>query len=159
MNYQLPWGLIKSVATEYNVDKDLLAAIVMTESSGNPKVMRYEPGYRYLVTPAEYASALGISHDTEITLQKMSYGLCQVMGGKAREQGFSGMLTDMLDPELCLKHGALFLRSLAVKHWLEVDVISSYNQGSPRKTPGGMYANQTYVDKVDKFLRQFRETK
>jgi soluble lytic murein transglycosylase-like protein len=149
-------SLVEEVSKVYKIDSVLLSAIISVESGWNTKVMRYERGYKWLVRPPDYAHALGISYDTEVVMQMCSYGLCQIMGGKAREQGFKGYLTDLLDPEQNLIQGCIFLSALASKYGYEPDIISAYNQGSPRKTDGGLYLNQRYVDSVDTELRKMR---
>lgn len=150
-------ALIHVVAGEHDVDPVLFEAICRVESSLDPFAMRYEPRWNYLYFPREHASRLRITEDTETQLQKFSYGLCQIMGSVAREHGFSGPLGALIsDPALCLKYGAIHLKKFLWKYQTEVEVIAAYNAGSARKTPGGMFVNQQYVDKVDKVLRQLR---
>jgi soluble lytic murein transglycosylase-like protein len=159
MDRQLLESLVDTIAVSEKVDPLLLRAIVQVESSWNPKAIRFEPHYRYTYFPNNYDWRLGISNDTETALQKFSWGLPQVMGAVMREYGFSRNLIECLDdPGIALQYGAKHLRRLHEKHGYEPDVVSSYNQGSPRKQKSGaMYENQQYVDKVYAVLREMRK--
>jgi len=150
-------SLALEISLDYKIDYPLFYSIITVESGWNPKVMRYELSYRWTVRPPDFASALGITYDTEVQMQKFSYGLCQIMGGKARDLGYGGFLADLLTPRINLELGAKIISQLSSKYGYEPDVISSYNQGTPRKTPGGLFENQQYVDKVDKVLREMRK--
>jgi len=150
-------ALIHTVAAENGIDPVLFEAICRVESSLNQFAMRYEPKWNYLYFQREHAGQLGITEETETQLQKFSYGLCQIMGSVAREHGYRGPLVALIaDPALCLKFGAIHLKKFLWKYQTEAEAIAAYNAGSARKTPGGMFVNQQYVDKVDKVLRQLR---
>jgi soluble lytic murein transglycosylase-like protein len=151
-------ALIHRIATEEKIDPIFFQAICTVESSLNPFAMRYEPAWSYLYFARETASRLGITAETETQLQKFSYGLCQIMGSVAREHGFTGSLAQLMaDPALALKYGAKHLAKFSWKYGgAEPDIAAAYNAGSARKTKGGLYVNQQYVDKVDKELRRIR---
>lgn len=148
--------MAEKMAIAQDVDPALVKAIITVESNWDPKVSRFEPHWKYLHFPREHAERVGITTDTEITLQSMSIGLMQIMGGVARELGFVGNLSELFEPEVNLKYGIQKLKELIKKWPLEQSIISAYNQGSPRMTPGGMYENQVYVDKVWKELTKLR---
>lgn len=99
----------------------------------------------------------GYGVDTETALQRFSYGLPQLMGAVLREYGYAGSLHLLPTmPGVVLDYACQHLRRYMQKHPNEVDWISSWNQGSPAKTPGGLYRNQVYVDKVSAELRRLR---
>lgn len=149
--------LIADVANKEGIDPDLLLAICTVESSLDPYAVRYEPAYKWVVSPREWASQMRLSVATEETLQKTSYGLAQIMGGVMREYGFSGKLqTCLLNPAIPLSYSAKHLKNYFRRYGTEVEVIAAYNAGSPRKTKGGLFENQTYVDKVSSELRKLR---
>lgn len=152
-------ALCHEVAEKFQIDGYLFEAICSVESGFSNSAIRYEAGYKWTWYPRELASRQGITEITEETLQKISYGICQVMGAVAREFGFTAPLTSLMDPELCLIYGAKLLRRYYVKYGElnESDIIASYNAGSPIKTPGGMYQNQAYVNKVTTVLRALRK--
>jgi soluble lytic murein transglycosylase-like protein len=151
------FSLIKEVALAEQIDEALLRAICTVESSLNPYAVRYEPAYKYTVSPRDWASKMHLSAETEECLQKFSYGLAQIMGGVMREYGFSGNLqTCLLNPKVPLTYSAKHLKNYLRRYGSEVEAIAAYNAGSPRKTPGGLFVNQTYVDKVDRELRKLR---
>lgn len=149
-------AIVERAAQAAAIDANLAKAITAVESSWDPTVSRIEPRWKYLYFQRQFADRLGITVDTEITLQSMSIGLMQIMGSVARELGFTANLSELFKPEINAEYGCKKLKALLKKYSDEADVISSYNQGSPRKTPGGMYLNQVYVDKVSQELRKLR---
>ena len=151
--------MVEQAAHVHELDPNLVKSIITVESNWNPKVSRFEPGWTYFHFPREWASRLGITAKTEETLQSMSIGLMQIMGAVAREVGFTGNLSDLFFPRENLIYGCRKLKRLTQKYGDESDVISSYNQGSPRKTEGGQYRNMLYVDKVSTVLRSLRALK
>ena len=141
--------LIDPIENQYRLPKNLLAAIIMKESSWNDNVVRYEPNYAWVVDIKGFARRLNASEVTEKALQMTSWGLCQIMGAVAREYNYQGWLTDLLKPEINIKYGARHLKAYLAKYPAGItDAISSYNQGSPRKDQKGKYINQDYVDSV-----------
>lgn len=131
----------------------MIGAIIMQESAGNAMAYRYEPKSPYLFNQRDYAKKLRISEDTETNFQKVSWGLMQVMGVKARELGYNGHLPDMLKPSVGIEWGAKALLSFSNKYPNQEDVIASYNAGSPRRKDG-QYVNQAYVDGVNGWLKK-----
>lgn len=151
--------LIKATALAANIDPDVFLAVCMVESSLDPLAIRFEKHYKWLWFPREHAQLARISYDTEVMLQSCSYGLGQVMGAVVREQGYKGPLQKLLlEPDFATAAAAKHLRKFYERHNSETDAISAYNQGSPRKTPGGLYVNQGYVDKVCRELREIRKS-
>lgn len=148
--------IIELIAPTYNLDPVLIQAIIATESSFNVNAMRYEPLFKYLENPPAHASRLGTTIETESTLQRFSYGLSQVMGSVLREHGFLEPLPTALEPHINIQFGCRHFSSFVKKYGSIEDAISSYNQGSPRKSPTGEYLNQKYVEKVLNFYKNFK---
>ena len=167
---------IKSAAVRYgalfDIPTDLILGIIDVESAGNTFAMRMEPPYRFLVdvrtnkpfrkltadegrqdqAPTDFPFVNGAgSRSTEWIGQQCSWGLMQVMGAVARENGFDGYF-----PELCstdrgiyygCKHLASFKKRFFAKYgW--AGVVAAYNAGSVRISSTGDFVNQEYVDKV-----------
>lgn len=145
-------NVIFQVAGHYQLDALLVQAIVMQETAGNPWSTRFESEWKYFETPNFWAGKLGISVDTEKTLQAMSWGPMQLMGSVAREMGFAAELTRLVDPLTALTFSCAKFSKLCAKYTDENDIIASWNAGSPRKL-GDQYANQHYVDGVRRFLQ------
>ena len=140
--------LIGQEAQIHSIDWVLLAAIVQVESAENPKAMRYEEKYPYLVDPPKYAKLLNISEATETALQRFSFGLCQIMGANLREMGFKKELTNALEPEINLCYGAMTLERLMTRYKGDMPTaVSAYNAGTPH-VENGVFRNQTYVTNV-----------
>jgi len=155
---RLPLNIIYDTALDHEVPWTLLAAIVQTESAGETLAVRFEPNYKYLVDVEKHARENSISKETELVLQKTSFGLAQVMGGVARELGHQKPLVELLQPEVGLKYGCLQIKRIAKRYADRNDIIASYNAGSPIKNMTGQYRNQAYVDKVNGYLLALNQT-
>lgn len=151
---KLPVREVHDIADKHGVDKFLLAAICRQESNSNTWAMRYEPAYKPRLDVIKFAKLNGISRATEEVAQGCSWGLCQVMGHIARSLGFQGSLTELCEPSVCLEYACKLLAQLKARFPARNDMISAYNQGSPRKDPTGKYVNQEYVDSVLLHLSQ-----
>lgn len=152
-------ALAHKVAPLHGLDPALILAIICQESSGEPHATRFEPHYRWLWFARELAEKHETTYEKECQGQMTSWGLMQIMGAVAREYGFQGELEELLDkPELAVEYGCKHLKALRARCHEEADLISSYNQGSPKKTVGGLYLNQKgYVDPVAGYLRELRK--
>lgn len=151
--------VIAASARRHGLPPDVVYGVCMQESGLDPFAVRYEPHYRWLVRDSRL-SPPACSAATEQALQRMSWGLMQVMGAVIREQGRAGWLTETIgdDPEevgLQVEYGCRHLAK-AVRRWGGIEPgLAAYNAGSPRRTAGGRYANQYYVDRVLNFARQW----
>lgn len=140
--------LIHTVSTEFDLDWRVVAAISHVESKGNPAVFRFEPHYPYLVDVAGYAKKFNLDYKSEEAAQRFSYGLMQIMGGTARQMGFTGPLSDLFDPEINMQYACKYLKQLMARYPSAItDVAAAYNKGSVKKDDTGNYVNQEYVDK------------
>jgi preprotein translocase subunit SecG len=154
------FGMVEKHATRAGLDPFLVAAIVGHESAWEPWTVRFEPGWKYFYFVSEHADKIGISKVTEQHLQMFSWGLGQIMGSVARENGFEDHLTKLTIPDVNLFYMCKILKNLYSKYGNETDVIAAYNMGSPRKTKGGLYENQkNYVDPICSVLREMRKLK
>jgi soluble lytic murein transglycosylase-like protein len=75
-------ALARTIASVHGLDSALVCAVVEQESAWDPHAIRYEPGFR-----ASYVAPLNLPCTEEIA-RSISWGLMQVMGQVAREQGF-----------------------------------------------------------------------
>jgi soluble lytic murein transglycosylase-like protein len=151
------WPLIEELAKQYQLDPNLVGAIVLAESGGDTFAVRFEPHVyrRQTYINLNAPKPRTCSKETERVLQSMSFGLMQVMGFNARPAGFCGWLNELCDPAVGLDQGCQHLAGL-LKRWPDFeDAVSAYNQGSPRKQ-GGQYTNQAYVDKVMGYYHSLR---
>ena len=143
-------SLITSISNHYNIDKVLILAMCDVESAytWNPWIVKDEPGWTRFLDIQSYARAIHITIATEAALQRMSWGLMQVMGTVARELGHSTMLTELCKPEVVVDLGCKKMRKLLDYYGNREDAISAYNQGGTKKSVTGAYLNQGYVDSV-----------
>ena len=152
--------IAEKYSKENNIDRDIVFSIISVESGWNPFVSRYEPHTdKYVYNAYSFANFCGITMQTEELAQKHSYGLGQLMGYVLRDLGHKTLLSEAFIPEVNIKYMTKFLKHKIEKYGNETDVIAAYNAGSPRKTEGGMFFNQKYVDKVYYFLNSFRKLK
>ena len=146
---------IERAAAEFGVDPDLVRAIVMTESAGDPWAIRFEPAFydRYIVGNKDYAKASA----TERMAAATSWGLMQVMGAVARERGFRGRyLSELCEPIVGLRYGVKHFYHFLAKYRDQNKAVAAYNAGSARYKPGGGFVNQDYVDKVLGWLAKIK---
>lgn len=142
------WAWTKK-ANEFGLDPAFVGAMIKVESGGNNLVVRYEPRWRYFLTPEKWAKMNLISVETEQILQAMSWGPLQIMGTKLRELGFDGMLTEAINPEVSGHYSCKFLKQLVDK-WVDLrTVAAAYNSGTPLIDPETkLFRNEQYVCKV-----------
>jgi soluble lytic murein transglycosylase-like protein len=89
----------------YSLDVPLVCAVTEQESGWNPFAVRAEPAFY-----ARYILPLKLSDTTEAFLRAASFGVMQVMGQVARENGFAGRyLTELCDPDVGMNIGCKVL--------------------------------------------------
>ena len=146
---------IDSIAIAYHLPAALLAGVIQEESRFDPWATRVEPAY--LASRKVRRAALLWTHShtplpnaaTERADRARSFGLMQVMGEVAREQGYHApWLATLYLPERSIAEGARLLARLLTRyHGDTLAAISAYNQGSARKKRG-LFANARYVYRV-----------
>lgn len=147
---------IKHFSQKYGLDPAIIYGICQTESALNPNAIRYEPAFykKYIEKNEDVlkqASKIkGVSVQTELRARAFSFGIMQVMGQVARENGFTGVfLTDLCRTWTGIQIGSKVFAKKLKKYPNMVEAISSYNAGRP--TP----KNQKYVDKVLRFSKEW----
>lgn len=121
--------IIESASKQYNVDADLIKAIITVESNWNPKAFNTEPT---------------VKGDS-------AWGLMQILLGTARNVSNNPNLQpeELIQPTVNILIGTKYLHDLFKKYNYMDDVIASYNAGRPiRSKITGRYINQKYVNKV-----------
>jgi soluble lytic murein transglycosylase-like protein len=146
--------LITPVSSKWNIDSRWIHAIISQESSWNMHAIKYEPNYPYLYETERCARASNSTLSTEIAAQKMSWGLCQIMGALAREQGFKGMMPELTIPEVNLYQLGMRLDHLKRLNDDQDYVFAAYNAGPAVHRVNGVFPNQFYVDKINGFLKE-----
>jgi hypothetical protein len=155
--------LIAEHARTNNLPRALVAAIVQVESGGLAWAYKPEPRYHYLwnvrtaapfraltlpeiaseMAPADFPFLAG-SREQEWWAQQASWGLMQIMGAAAREEGFTGLyLPELCDPIVGLRLGCKHLGALL--RWANGDTwkaSAAYNagRGGWASPAGGVYA-------------------
>lgn len=136
-----------------------LEGMVMTESSGNPRAMRYEPH----LDKVGDGDAPGFDDGTRE--DDRSFGLLQVLGLNIRHRwgvapGVPMDFTAALDPLFGLAVGVAHLRDELRATGDDVPrALCRYNGGPTGDrilTPGGPMRRQEYVDKVKAWAEKVR---
>jgi soluble lytic murein transglycosylase-like protein len=151
---------ITAAANKYQVSSLWIKAIITQESNWNKYALRYEPAYNYLLKPDEFAKKVGTTLNTEIQVQKMSWGLGQIMGALAREQGHLGPMGELFDPFINISMLAQRLNTIMKYTHIQNSVFSAYNGGLEAWhyfTKNGKYSNESYVDSVNKHLQAIQK--
>lgn len=140
-------NLAVRVALDFELDPALVCAVCAHESDGwQPYAVRYEPAFytRYI------ESMTGLTL-TEKVLRAHSFGLMQVMGQVAREQGFDGRyLTELLDPLNAVTQGCKRLKKAMERRSGNVPAaLLDYNGGGNANYPDlviGHYKDYAYLN-------------
>lgn len=146
------FAALESAAQRWAIPPALLRALAQAESGLDPNAMRFEPIFLTRYVPDDPERFGACSRETERTARATSWGLLQIMGQVAREQGCkASFLSVLTDPAQGCDAGARHLARLRDRHlkahgW--AGVVSAYNAGSPRRPTGGAYGNQPYVERV-----------
>jgi soluble lytic murein transglycosylase-like protein len=98
-------SLTKQLASAAGVDPVLACAVVEQESGWNQWAIRFEPAFE-----TRYVDAMHLD-PTETKSRCTSWGLMQLMGEVAREQGLKGFLSQLCDPETGLAQGLIHLKN------------------------------------------------
>jgi len=155
----------RRIFTEYgiHIPEEYIYAIIKAESNGNPWAIRYEPNF-YQWLKARVASKTirqdkaAISRATEMNARSTSFGLMQVMGQTAREEGFTSVfMTELCNIDIGLYYGCkhLIRKYNRYNNWDKA--FAAYNAGSARYKSSGKFVNQPYVDKIKYYAPRFKE--
>jgi len=138
----------------FEVSPKWVNAIILQESSWKNYALRFEPNYPYLFQVDQFAKKLVITSATETTCQKMSWGLGQIMGALAREQGHDGPMGQLFKPKYNILHMCKRIQTLKKISPRMDDIFAMYNGGPGAliKKKDGIFKNQVYVDSVKKKL-------
>ena len=124
-----------AVATALNMGLDpaLICSICAHESDGwQAYAVRYEPAFY-----TRYIEPMHGLTPTEATMRATSFGLMQIMGEVAREQGFAGKyLTELFDPLTNLQQGCQKFRKCLEREGGNVTAaLLRYNGGGNANYP------------------------
>ena len=114
-------------AAKYGLDPAIVCAVIEQESGWNPWAMRYEDRFFDL-----YITPLCLIDPTEARARACSYGLMQIMGQVAREQGFGGKyLTQLCDPDTGVDFGCRKLEKCFQQSEPEAALLRYNGGGNP----------------------------
>ena len=138
--------LAQNLAQVHGLDPALVCAVIEQESAWNTWAMRYEPAFF-----AKYVASLYTNNKvsaTEAYARGMSWGLMQVMGQVARENGFTDrFLSALCDPSAGIEFGCRALRKkLDAAKGDTVQGLLSWNGGANPNYPVEVLARRaTYA--------------
>ena len=118
---------------------ELVCAVVEQESSWNPWALRYEPAFYEKYVAPQFARG-NIADLTESRARAFSWGLMQVMGQVARENGFTGAsLAALCDPAVGLDVGCrVFAAKLAAAEGNAARALLLWNGGGNQNYPAAV---------------------
>jgi len=145
--------LVKTIAQRHGINPALVRAIVSVESAGDTWASRFEPGWRWYLNPKKWARFTRRSKATEVVHQATSWGLMQIMGTVAREEGYTGSLPALCIPERGLEYGCRKLRKLIKKHDTLSQALSAWNTGRPNTKVGKKYAEKV-IERMDGWIER-----
>jgi soluble lytic murein transglycosylase-like protein len=132
--------LARQIALAHQLPGDLVCAIIEQESSWNPNATRFEPAFQ-----RRYIDKLGLDPQ-ETKDRSTSWGLMQLMGEVARELGFKGEISTLLEPPVGIEWGC---RHFANKlHEAKGDV----HEALQRWNGGG---NPNYAQEVENRIHKY----
>src|SRR5271157_1000753 len=118
-------ALATKYAAKYSLDPAIVAAVCEQESAWNPWAVRFESAFY-----ERYILPLNLIDQTEAEARAFSYGLMQVMGQTAREQGFAGrFLTQLCDPDAGVEIGCRKLQKCFALYSEPEVALLKYNGG------------------------------
>lgn len=149
--------IINRHALAHGLRPDIVAAVIIQESNGNPFAIRYEEGFysRYLANKKpEDLNGLVPRGDfaTELRSRAYSWGAMQVMGDTAR--WCAGVtqpyLSALCDPDVGIEAGCKVLAYYLKKESGDYfRALTRFNAGDPESTKGKQYA-RTVLARIDK---------
>jgi hypothetical protein len=147
---------IERVSREVQLPPALSAAIIQIESKFGQWSTRTEPPYKKKSVVQRQAIVWSRQHGgipttaTEIDDRSRSYGLTQIMGQTAREEGFAyRYLAKLYLSEDNIRAGLTHFKLLLDRYRGDtLSAISAYNQGNNRKAKSGHFKNAGYVYRV-----------
>lgn len=143
--------IIFEAARDYQVDPRLIAAVIFTESSGKQYACRYEPNFfkKYLETSTRKTlkGFVPPNFQTEVCGRAFSYGLMQIMGNTARENGFTGeYLAELFDPRTNILLGTKILKRFLENEATAGKALLRWNGGSDKEYPTRVFTNYDGVN-------------
>jgi soluble lytic murein transglycosylase-like protein len=138
-NYTMLTTYLKPIwnyGTYYGIDPALVSAIIMAESSGNPKAKTWEPN-----------------------ANQYSWGLMQMLETTAKGLGFNGAMDIFLsDTDFAIYYGVMLLDQLNKRFPNDViRMVAYYNAGKPEIYGTGTYINGAYISYVLQTQLVFRD--
>lgn len=143
-------GHVFRAASKYGLNPHVVLAVCEKESGFDTFAVRYERRWRWFLDPRTWARRVRTTTRTEIVLQSCSWGLMQVMGTVAREEGFSGDFPQLCRPQDGLEYGCRKLSELVKKYGVLSDALAAYNTGRRGTAAGKAYAADV-LTRMDKY--------
>lgn len=136
-------SLARQKAAAYALDPALVCAVAEQESGWDPAAIRFEKNWAFRLMADDTIIGQHIfppSRDTEIAQRSFSWGVMQVLGQTAREQGCTyPYLTRLCEPEIGLEFGCKVLMMKLKKAQGDVRLgLHYYNGGGDVTYPAAV---------------------
>jgi hypothetical protein len=134
--------IVEKHAESFNLQPNIVKAVIMVESNGDTFAVRFEPNWRWWLNPKYWARRVRVTTRTEAICQQMSWGPMQIMGTVARELGFEQDMPALCQPATGIYYGCKKLSQLLKKYTYIRPALSAYNTGRPNSRKGRRYAEK-----------------
>jgi len=148
-------ALAKQKAAEHGLDPALVCAVCEQESGWNPWATRYEPEFMRRYVGPLYTK--GGMTATEAYTRSMSWGLMQIMGQVAREEGYDSLyIAELSEPAIGLDCGCKHLLRVLQRHpGDDAAALQAWNGGGNANYASEVMARfPTYVESQSPELAQ-----
>ena len=151
-------NLAGEIAEAHAIPPALLLRLIEVESSGDPWAVRYERNFARF--HYDNNSRIHTTVETERELQRMSWGLCQIMGYTARRLSWTDPIPRLLDPVANLKVACTYLLQLhsdarAKQSWRWA--ITAYNHSERWEQINLEWWHEGYTNKYHAILSSLGE--
>lgn len=135
--------IIYREAARFDLNALFVACVILNESAGDPKRWKAEPKFYKKYIEGKSRERLGgtwlperiCDEETERIGRAISWGAMQTMGQTARECGFDGNLTELLEPQHGIYFGCAYLKKCMNKAGQgEEQALLYFNEGLGTQT-------------------------
>jgi hypothetical protein len=151
-------NMAAEIAEKHGVPIPLITQLIESESAWSVYAARFEPNFERFFAPGP--DVMKTTWQTERELQKISWGLCQIMGWTARTEGWLQPIPAILDPRENINFACRYLVKLR-NHYPQQPswrwAVTAYNHGERWEQINPNWWHEGYTAKFHDILSQLGE--